>query len=417
MKLVSRLKHFVTHTILAIAALIEYYRAILFFSFGGNFGECPSFKNNDKAKLHTFSLGGIYHLWNKNDYRGYNFHTSLKHELSQLSIPYTVLPLTFWLQAKILYLIFIIFFYPSLCLLLSVNKKRVLNFHEIPSYFSKNLLQPNHWLCYWLQGFVFITQSLSNEATKEAYELEKQHKLFLESRLKKLSTTETTDTVIVNNIATEGEMGIFYYQNGSDWVVQNIPEPNEKLAEIIPNHCSIPKFHVITVSPVSQDEEKDKPIRIVSCVLQIDTPSEKNKIDNSIYFSVDTENFTIENGYSRNHWYNTGLFAPLRYKRWRGQNNITTIDGKRISGVNIPEIENVLSLAQKAHANLASSVPLGSWVIQLADDGPYLERVHFLNSNWSRFANTRIYSKTLCSRLLYYEVKEIVKDAINIQSV
>jgi len=301
-------------------------------------------------------------------------------------------------------------------------KKGLCKLIEVPTTFREELLHSTHWLQMWLNSYIFVSQSAISRSTKEAYELEDQIEFMTAAQEKKLKTLGSMDDVrkvVVKRADVEGGMGIFFYENalnGGEWVIQEIPEAHATLREIFPSHYSVPRFHVITMLPYRQDEEKSVNVKTASVVLQIEAPFSSKYLahqDHSIYFDVSPATCTIEHGVIHSRWYNTGILSFLRFHTWQRSRPVTRIDGKTVVGTHIAEISQVIELAEKAHSLMVPKVPVASWVIQLSDQGAMVERVHFQASKWGRFTNFKLYYNTLSDWMLHYQVKRMVSETVH----
>ena len=397
-------------TILAVAALIEYYRAVLFFMKGGRLAECPSFKNDEQAKVNLFSLAAVFQLWNTMDHNSQPLHQSLRIRLKHITLPWTGLPLSWWLISRPMYVVFVLAAFPMMCLFAAISKSGLLGLLGAPAEFREQLEHSSHWLISWLNGYILVAHAAS-PTTKSTFLLEDQVTFLNTARGKKLSAIGSLEgsNIVVKNANVEGGMGIFFFKNiesGGDWAFQEIPLPHKALQEVIPLHYGAPRFHVVTMLPFRNDEEKDKSVKTLSVVLQVLPPvASGTPVDHSMYFDVSPFSCTIENGSTHTRWYNKGPIAALRYDLGQSGLPITRVEGKIVIGTNVPEVSAVMELAHKSHSLLGAGIPLASWTIQLTDEGAVLERVSFQASNWSSFTDYKLFYRTVCEWTNHYQAK------------
>ena len=384
----------VVTSVLAAAAVIEYYRSILFFARGGKFNECPCFKNDHHAKVHTYSLGSVLSSWGKST-------SALRKEFGgHLYLPWVPVPVSFWLSYKWLFYVFVMAVYPLYCLLVACNENRLKNLTGIPSHFQQNLLNPSHWMALWWTNYICCNDMVPKDCKSLA--LLKQNTLLAAAEESNLPTIKCIEgDVVVKNANVEGGMGIHFFKSekyGGNCVIQCTPELHESLKDLLPLECHNPppRFHVVTVSPVGN--ELDQPTKVISCVLEVFN----GKSCYSVFYDVTGPVFSVHQATTKDKWFNNPLCAL--WKKNDITDRVNSINIKGLGGASLPIVEQLFTLAENAHHELAPGLPCAVWEIQLSIEGPIIASLSMQTPHWSSLTPTPVLFKHYSSQLQYNQV-------------
>jgi Sugar-transfer associated ATP-grasp len=109
--------------------------------------------------------------------------------------------------------------------------------------------------------------------------------------------------------------------------------------------------------------------KALSCVFRAGRAGAATDHD-SILFDVDVETGLIRGGTTNAHWYKLGLGAMWTCP-WRSRDDEYRAhpDGNiPVSGNYVPDIQNMLHLAERAHYDMCPLVPMAGWDVVLSAD-------------------------------------------------
>jgi hypothetical protein len=172
----------------------------------------------------------------------------------------------------------------------------------------------------------------------------------------------------------EGGMGIAFFKNaehGGDWIIQERFENSEFLSNLLPSNPPLSTLRVITSSRHGGLHVDGKGIEALSCVFRAGRQNASTD-HSSILFDVDPKTGTIGLGTTNAHWY---ILGPQGLRsQWVSSHDIPKHpdNGVNVSGVVIPNIENILKVCTDAHLGMMPDVPMAGWDVALTTKGPML---------------------------------------------
>ena len=374
---------FIVTGVLALAALIEYYRSLLFYSRGGDYTKCSCFQNDSHAKVHTYCLGIVLYKWNDKGLNGNTIRDHLRQHLGSLTLYKCIIPMKFWLYSKWSYYIFLFLVYPLFCIINALTEKKVRGFAEVPSTFQIKLINPSHWVTLGWTNAVCSFFSLQ-ELPASVSSLFKQTRLIEAAKECNIPVIEKLDgEIVIKNANVEGGMGIKFFNTNSkdkNYVIQKVFDLHKSLKDIVPKeyHFPPPRFHITTMYTMKAQSEGTY---VLSSVLELINP----KTSNSYFFDIDIFSQTIDSAYFKTDWYSSK-------KRGKKEDIPKLIvNAKRTSVSTLSELEDIFHLAVHAHEELFDSFPCAIWEIQLTSKGPILENVTPQTNHWSSSQVLNIY--------------------------
>mmetsp|Transcript_28548 Transcript_28548/g.58439 ORF Transcript_28548/g.58439 Transcript_28548/m.58439 type:complete len:477 (-) Transcript_28548:294-1724(-) len=349
------------------------------------------------ARMHLYTLASAFYLYHKPHYRKPSYRRDILDNFSNVAIPGTGIPLSYFVWNRFSALTLVCVGYPAISLAASVHKwmKGLLTFsgerHSISEEYKVRLLAPDDWFSYWrlncrIAGLhAYLNMEEGSLAPPKGYEMENKW-TFLEvgkERNVPISPYLTTPAIVVKHRNEEGGMGIHFYKNateGGDWIIQERIENGEWVQNHLPEGAPLSTFRVITQSRGALDVKKTnessegcrvEDITALSCVFRAGRKGAETDHD-SILFDVDPSTGKVLGGTTNAHWYRLGLSQILPGRcPWRSKDHAITHhpDGNiPVSGSVVPDIKGMLKLVEESHWKLCPDVPLVGWDVVLSKD-------------------------------------------------
>lgn len=222
----------------------------------------------------------------------------------------------------------------------------------------------------------------------------------------------TCDSIIVKHRNEEGGLGLMKYKNatvGGDWIIQEWFQNSAFLRSLLPANAPLSTFRIITASRgLLTPNTKLAPgtITALSCVFRA---GRQNAITDhsSVLFDVDVNTGEILYGTYNWNWYQLGLFKGLSCP-WSLADTTTTHHPDaniKLTGVKIPQFQEMLDLVVKAHA-LFPHVPICGWDVALTDNGMYLLETNFSCNFFQATFDRSKYFEFVEDVFLFLESKE-----------
>lgn len=347
-------------------------------------------KNNDSdealfrknVRVHLFSLASMFYLYRKPHYRKGTFRDDLLDNLRNVAVPGTGIPLSLFVRSQLLALTFVLTAYPAISAAAALHHWWRTGC-SISDEFAKRLLAPDDWFNLWrLNCNVVGLHSYLNQMPP-GYEMENKWTFLDEGDKRGVPVSpylKSPSGIVVKHRNEEGGMGIFFYKNatdGGDWIIQERLLNSEWVSSLLPTNAPLSTFRVITQSRASLDLTSGtkggskKDVKALSCVFRAGRKNAATDHD-SILFDVDVRTGIIQRGTTNAHWYRLGLLQWLPGQcRWRPPPDYTHHpDGNDIavSGQQVPDLPNILSLVEESHWKLCPDVPLAGWDVVLSTD-------------------------------------------------
>ena len=366
----------------AMTSLVNFWRALYYYLAGGSFERCPYFTESMHTRCHIYSLALIFFLWDRPHYRNGTFQEDMCKNLRDVAIPGTGLPLSIVSMSKTMTLLFICVMYPLVSLVAAVARGRG-SIEKVCAAFSEQLLEPQDWFSYWRLNCRLATlhASITGEAD---YELEDKWKFLTTAVERNVAVTPYMKVagIVCKHRNEEGGLGFESFDNaavGGDWIIQRKLDNGPFLRAMLPDKAPLSTFRIISASRgglKSATPEADQvtmdDVQALSCVWR--AGRSKAKTDHSaILFNVDPNTGIIKKGTTNVHWYQRG-FSKIFTTPWSSEQNEThhPDSGAKITGVQIPNMKEMMDFVRDAHLRLIPHVPLCGWDVALTEDSGML---------------------------------------------
>ena len=380
-----------------------------------------------QINVHLYLLSCNFYLYHRHHYRKDTYVQDLQDNLSNVAIPGTATPLSYFVYHNRigLYCItvpFIVFMYPIVSFIAALHLYYVTTHHanarkdqnpsSIAHEYMIRLLAPNDWFTYWRYNSVLValhahthhvtmesTMSLdSNNSNNEtlkttnftiADEYAAENKWTFLQRGDHLGIPvspymKTPTSLVIKHKNEEGGLGIYFYNNAAcastngEWIFQERLYNSDYVASLLPSNAPLSTFRIITCSRgattanLTESSEKVTIDDIIplSCVFRAGRQNAKTDHD-AIFFNVDLLTGTIGGGTTNKHWYPTkNVIRNLFHTPWRTYEDDRTLvhpDGNiAVAGNIVTDISKMKHIVQNAHCTLCPHVPFCGWDIVLS---------------------------------------------------
>jgi hypothetical protein len=200
-----------------------------------------------------------------------------------------------------------------------------------------------------------------------------------------VSPTYKAAQVVVKDRNEEGGMGIRFFGNahsGGDWIIQPRLENSAEVASLLPARAPLSTVRVVTAS--SHTLGAGGSIKVLSTVFR--AGREGADTDHKcIMFDVDAETGVIGRGTTNSHWYQLGL-SKITTSPLVSTHNITNHPDTdhRVTGHQLSQLQEGLTLACQAHSKLMPDVPMVGWDVAFTSDHGVLLLEGNLSCNFFR---------------------------------
>lgn len=354
----------------------------------------------------------------------------LQANLSNVAVPGTGIPLSFFARNRLLAAVFLLFVVPVLCLVGAVRESKSL---WCGAAYTQLLLAPRHWFGLWqLNSRLTALHSAhvaarGDTATLAQYDLEDKWQFTQAARGHALPVGRVLEmpALVLRNKNVEGGMGVKMFRNalhGGDWIINERLDNADSIAALLPADAPLSTLRVMTSSrhwvaagcsgkahagagvaaagdksstgtaSVSVSESDDVSssagstatdadadaatasrmacVQAMSCVFRAGRSGALTD-HKSVLFDVDLRTGVIGKATSNSHWYQLGATKAARCP-WRSDGHTMTHHpdtGKLITGAVIPDVEDIVRLVRQAHAALMPDVPVVGWDVALTTVG------------------------------------------------
>lgn len=372
----------------ATQSLMYFWRTLAYFMQGGSFEKCPFFPESMHTRCHLYSLSLIFYLWDRPHYRNGTFQEDMSKNLRDVALPGTGMPLSYVSTTRIGTAFFIFFVYPVVALIAAVNRGWF-DIDKISAAFTEQLLAPQDWFSYWRLNCRLATLHASLTGEKD-YELEDKWKFLTVAEERNVAVTPYMKVagLVCKHRNEEGGLGYESFDNaavGGDWIIQRKLDNGPFLRSMLPENAPLSTFRIISASRGGLKSDTDQAenvtmddVQALSCVWRAGRA--KAKTDHSaVLFNVDPDTGIIKKGTTNVHWYQRGL-SKIFSTPWTSQQNQThhPDSGVKITGVQIPNMKEMMDFVRDAHLRLIPHVPLCGWDVALTEnDGMLLLEGNF----------------------------------------
>lgn len=404
-----------------IPVLYSYWSCLLYFTKGGNYVACNSFRNNKHTKSYIYSLSLLIRLWNTQHFRGTTFNEDMKQQLRSTAIPGTGIPLSILFYSKTFLYIFIFIIIPILQGIITffTSLSNLSKFHKT---FTNQLLYPSDWCSIWI-----INSTLSvyhyNVVNVPGYNLESKW-IFLKCASHSgfsVSPWKRIRGISVNKL--NGYSSLYQSQeqfksanSGGNWIIQDKMQNHDCLKKLLPADYPITSFRIVTswnwiqIEPEEIEDEDDiKHIEPITCVWKVASQKQKHPL----LFPIDMQSGEIQKGTSNYHWHQIGL-RKIFSKPFSFEHEISRIESKDVVGKIIEPIKDMVSISCRAHSKLMAHVPLVAWDIALTEDGPKFLNLsiscNFQRGNFKKATYFKLVDDYFSRLALYRKIAAVIDD-------
>ena len=376
---------------------------------------------HQQINVHLYLLSCNFYLYHRNHYRKDTYVQDLQDNLSNVAIPGTSLPMSYFVYHNRIGLFcitvpFILFVYPVVSFIAAMHLYYVTTYanttknHDsssIAQEYMIRLLAPNDWFTYWRYNSVLValhahTHNVTMESTMTsdsndntpneeikttnftiADEYAAENKWTFLQRGDRLGIPispymKTPTSLVIKHKNEEGGLGIYFYNNAAgagskgEWIFQERLYNSTYVASLLPPNAPLSTFRIITCSRgATKTNEKVTIEDIVplSCVFRAGRDNAKTDHD-AIFFNVDLSTGAIGGGTTNKHWYPTkNVVANVFHTPWRTyEDDRTSVhpDGNiTVAGQVVPDLSKMKHIVQQAHCALCPHVPFCGWDIVL----------------------------------------------------
>lgn len=337
------------------------------------------------VRIHLFNLAANFYLYNKPHYRKGSYREDLLDNLRNVAIPGTGVPLSWLVGTKLQCLWTLTVVYPIVSWVASLHQWiKNKGSTSLADEYRTRLLAPNDWFNYWRLNCVLVGLHALLHDRPVDYDMENKW-TFLEEGVKRgvpVSPYLSIPAVVIKHRNEEGGLGIHFYKNathGGDWIIQERIDNSAWVNSLLPSNAPLSTFRVITCSRSSMSTKGRHPqrsdVKALSCVFRAGREGAATDHD-SILFDVDMSSGRITGGTTNAHWYRLGPTEVLPGRcPWRSSHSYQTHpDGNiPVAGATVPEMEEVLRLAEDSHWKMCPRVPMAGWDVVLSSN-PKLPR-------------------------------------------
>lgn len=253
--------------------------------------------------------------------------------------------------------------------------------------YTIQLLRPNDWFSYWRLNSIIVGMHsyLYRKQTNIQNDYSMENKwTFLQyanNHNVPVSPYLNYSEYVIKHKNEEGGLGIYFYKNavyGGDWIIQERIYNNDFVNTLLPNdNPPLSTFRIITCSKscymnnnnesstTSTNNNNNDMIIPLSCVFRAGRANALTD-HSSILFDVDMNTGIIKGGTTNSNWYQLGLYNGIFKCPWRSydEDRITNHPDdnlKVLSGITIPNFQNMLELCLNSHKVMCPTVPFAGW--------------------------------------------------------
>jgi hypothetical protein len=167
-----------------------------------------------RQRVHLYSLALILYLWDKPHYRSGTFQQDSAKNLRNVALPGTGLPMSWFCHSRAIMAAFLFAGVPLLALLYAVVLTRKRQLATVAAKYQQLLLAPEEWFFYWrlncrLASYhAYLTQA-------QGYAMEDKWSFLLRANDLGVPISPFLElpSVVVKDRNEEGGMGIHFFQN------------------------------------------------------------------------------------------------------------------------------------------------------------------------------------------------------------
>lgn len=367
----------------SLDTLSQFYKSMWYYLVvGGKFRDCPYFTDSTQARCHVYSLATIFYLWDRPHYRNGTFQEDMLKNLRDVAIPGTGVPLSLVAMFKPVAYAFVLVGYPIIAFVIAVVRGHA-NVAKVAGFFSEHLVEPQDWFSFWRLNCRLA--SLHAAITGETdYELEDKWKFLTIAEERNVAVTPymKVSGIVCKHRNEEGGLGFESFENaavGGDWIIQKKLDNSDFLNSMLPSNAPLSTFRIISSSrgglksaTAKRGEVTIDDVEALSCVWRAGRA--KAKTDHSaILFNMNPKTGEIKRGTTNVHWYQRGL-SKIFTTPYTSEQDVThhPDSGASITGVQVPNMTEMMDFVRDAHLRLIPHVPLCGWDVALTAEGEML---------------------------------------------
>lgn len=365
-----------------LGVTVDYWKTMVFYWTGGNYNDCPYFKDSTDARVHLRSLALINEMWNEPHYRNGTFGVDMAKNLRNVAVPGTGLPLSALCFSATVFRLVLMVVYPLTALAAAIiRRKPDSSADDVATAFVNHLVRPTDWFSLWRLNCRLASYH-ALKTKDDGYRAEDKWTFITESLKNNVPVSPIMEipNIVCKDRNEEGGMGIHFFQNalsGGDWIIQKVMHNSEFLSTMLPKNAPLSTIRIVTGSSMSfASKDEAKPIKAFSCVFRAGRAGASTDHD-AILFDVDLKTGLIGNGSINKEWYKLGLDNVNPY----GRPDVSVFTehpdcGAKVTGITIPDIASLENICTDAHKKSCPNVPLCGWDVALTTEGVVLLEVN-----------------------------------------
>lgn len=182
------------------------------------------FPDDRWARVHIYSQGLIFHMWNRPHYRAKSLQQDMKDNLRNVAIPGTGIPLSIFCYHWVLVLLFLCIANPLVCLCGAINKvlkERTSatvtsnnNNNKLAKYYTQHLLRPDDWFSFWRLNCQVVSYHSLVRQHSPGYRQEDKWTFLKEGKEAGVPVSPflEMENIVCKNKNIEGGMGIHFFK-------------------------------------------------------------------------------------------------------------------------------------------------------------------------------------------------------------
>ena len=405
-----------------LGVTVDYWKTMVFYWTGGNYNDCPYFKDSTDARVHLRSLALINEMWNEPHYRNGTFGVDMAKNLRNVAVPGTGLPLSALCFSATVFRLVLMVVYPLTALAAAIiRRKPDSSADDVATAFVNHLVRPTDWFSLWRLNCRLASYH-ALKTKDDGYRAEDKWTFITESLKNNVPVSPIMEipNIVCKDRNEEGGMGIHFFQNalsGGDWIIQKVMHNSEFLSTMLPKNAPLSTIRIVTGSTLSHAEpvapaqappptptptptprddaagaSSTAAIKAFSCVFRAGRAGASTDHD-AVLFDVDLKTGVLGTGTVNKEWYQLGL-ENASLAKLRGGSSSSTANtaaaaaaaaetfvvhpdcGAKVTGVTIPDIAALKALCIDAHRKSCPNVPLCGWDVALTTEGVVLLEVN-----------------------------------------
>ena len=360
------------------------------------------------------SIGLMIKLFHEGHYRTESLQQDLLDNLSNIVLPGTGAPLSFFCRHIMLLKLYFMVIHPVVVAVSAVKiggSPAHSNGRNFAAIFGDELLRPGHWFALWRINSVLVAahqhRHQNSPSVTKQYSMENKWEFLMAGRenaqtpgfekLKMTPVIEDAVEIVCKHRNMEGGLGVHIFRNAvheGDWIIQKRLYNAPEIQRLLPDSAPLSTFRVITM--VDPRVRKGDPgrISVVTVVFRAGRAG-KSTDHSSILLPIDLEaGCVVLPGAKVSNWFSKGEpFAPVLSQRGVTVHPDTKRD---LTGEVLPSARSGADMCMAAHELLIPDVPIAGWDVAVTPcQGPVLLEANLSCNLFGGIYDRRAYAERI----------------------